>query len=144
MLLFIEMQLNYFAILLATIAQFIIGAIWYMPIFGKIWGKIHGFDKVPKAKQQKMMRSMTPYLIMQFVVTLVTTIVLALFITYLPLWNAYAIAAFFWIGFVVPTQVGAVVFGGTEGKWVVIKIAIMAGGSLLCLETAAIILHIFV
>ena len=136
------MSVNYLAILLATVAQFIIGAIWYMPIFGKLWGKIHGFDKISKEKQQEMMKGMTPYLVVQFVITLVTTVVLALFITYLPLWNAYAMAGFFWLGFVLPTQVAAVIFGGTEGKWMVTKIAIMAGGSLVCLETAAIILHL--
>lgn len=135
------MQLNYLAILLATIAQFIIGAIWYMMIFGKLWGKIHGFDKLPKATQQKMMKSMGPYYGLQAFITLVTSVVLALFITYLPMWNAYAMAALFWIGFVVPTQASAVVFGGTEPKWMVKKTAVMAGASFLCLEAAAFILQ---
>lgn len=138
------MHINYLAILLAAIAQFIIGAIWYMPLFGNLWGKIHGFDKVPKAKQQEMMKSMTPFLVVQFIFTLVTTVVLSLFITYIPSWNVPAMAGFLWLGFVVPTQVSAVIFGGTQGKWVVTKIAIMAGGSLLCLEAAAIILHLFI
>lgn len=135
------MHVNFVAILLATVVQFIIGAVWYMPLFGKLWGKIHGFDKQSKTTQQEMMKSMGPYLVVQFVMTLLTTFVLALFITYIPSWNAYAMAGFFWIGFVVPTQVVGVIFGGTEGKWMVTKIAIMAGGALLCLEAAATILH---
>lgn len=135
------MQVNYIAILLAAVAQFIIGAIWYMPLFGTLWGKIHGMENVSKEKQKEMMKSMGPFLALQFLMTLVTTVVLALFITYLPLWNAYAMAGFFWIGFVVPTQVSAVIFGGTAGKWIMTKIAIMAGASILCLEAAAIILH---
>ena len=138
------MQVNFLAILLATVVQFIIGAVWYMPLFGKLWGKIHGFDRQSKTTQQEMMKSMGPYLVVQFLVTLVTTVVLSLFITYIPSWNAYAMAGFFWLGFVRPTQVSAGVFGGTEGKWVVTKIAIMAGGALLCLEAAATILHMFV
>ena len=138
------MHLNYLAILLATIAQFIIGAIWYMPLFGNLWGKIHGFNKVPKEKQQEMRKGMMPLLVVQFIMTLVTTVVLALFLTYIPSWNPYAMAGFFWIGFVVPTQVGAVIFGGTDGKWVLTKIAIMAGGSILCLEAATIILRMFI
>ena len=134
------MHINYLAIIIAAVAQFIIGAIWYMPLFGKLWGKIHGMEKVSKEEQQKMMKSMGPFLVLQFLVTLVMTFVLAIFITYQPTWNAYAMAAFLWVGFVVPTQVSGVIFGGTNPKWIVAKILIQAGASLLCLEVAAAII----
>jgi len=138
------MHLNYLAIVLATVAQFIIGAIWYSALFGKLWGRIHGFDKLPKEVQQKMMKAMGPFYGIQAFITLVTSFVLAIFISYLPEWNAYIMAAFFWIGFVVPTQVSAVIFSGTENKWILKKIAVQAGASILCLEAAAAILHAFV
>lgn len=135
------MPMNYLAILIATVAQFIIGAIWYAPLFGTMWGKIHGFDTKTPEVQARMKKQMMPLLVAQFLVTIVTTFVLALFITYLPSdWNAYALAGFFWIGFVVPTQVSAVLFGGTEPRWMVAKILIMSGGSLVCLEVAAAII----
>ncbi len=136
-------HLNYAIILLATFAQFIIGAIWYTPLFGGLWRKIHGMDKMSKEDQKEAMKTMGPYLGIQFVITFVTTVILALFISYLPTWNAYVMAGLFWVGFVVPTQVSAVIFGGTEGKWVLTKIAISAGGSILCLEAAVGILHFF-
>lgn len=139
------MQMNYVAVLAASVVQFIIGAIWYTPLFGKLWGKIHGFDKVPKAEQKEMMKQMGPLLGVQFLVTIVTSFVLTIFITMLPRdWNVYGLAFFFWIGFVVPTQVGAVIFGGTAPKWIVTKIAIMAFGSLACLEAGAAVIHMFV
>lgn len=135
------MSINYLAILIASVAQFIIGAIWYMPIFGNIWGKIHGMDTKSPEEQKVMQSKMMPLLVVQFIVTVVTTVVLAIFITNLPQsWNVYALAGFFWLGFVVPTQVSAVLFGGTKPEWVVTKIVIMAGGSLLCLESAALII----
>jgi hypothetical protein len=137
------MHINFLSIFIATVAQFIIGFVWYGPVFGGLWGKIHGFDKLPKAVQLKMMKSMGPFYALQAFVTLVTTTVLAIFIAYQPTWNVYAMAGFFWIGFVVPTQVSAVIFGGTEGKWVATKIALQAGASLLCLESAAFIIHYF-
>ena len=88
------------------------------------------------------MKGMMPFYIVQFLVTIVTTVVLALFRGGLPPeWNVFGEAGFFWIGFVVPTQVSAVIFGGTEGKWIVTKIAIMAGGALGCLMIAAATLH---
>jgi hypothetical protein len=138
------MEFNYFAILIAVVAQFLLGFLWYGPIFGKLWGKMHGFDKLSKETQQKMMKAMGPFYALQLFVTVITTFVLDIFINFLPNdWNIYALAGFFWLGFVLPTQVSGVIFGGTEGKWIAKKIAVQAGGALVCLEAAAIILHFF-
>lgn len=132
------MEINYIAVGVATVAQFIVGAIWYTFIFQKAWGKIHGFDQLSKEVQQSMMKKMPPFYALQFGVTILTSFVLALFINAFPAdWNIYGEAAFFWLGFVVPTQVSAVIFGGTESKWIWTKIAIMAFGSLACLMAAA-------
>lgn len=135
------MSIPYLAILIASVAQFIIGAIWYMPIFGNLWGKIHGFETYSPEAQKEMQSKMWRLLVVQFIVTVVTTVVLSIFIMNLPQsWNVYALAGFFWIGFVVPTQVSAVLFGGTKPEWMVTKTLIAAGGSLACLEAAAIII----
>ena len=134
------MQLNYTAILVATIAQFIFGAIWYTPIFGKLWGKIHEFDKVPADKQKEMMKNMWKPLLVQLIFTFVTSFVFALLLNGFPSnWNAYGLAFFFWLGFIVPTQVAAVIFGGTKPEWVLTKIGIMAGAALGCMEIAAVV-----
>lgn len=137
------MAVNYFAILIASVLQFLVGFVWYTPLFGKLWGKMHGFDLVPKEQQDKMMKSMGPLLAVQFMSTVVTTVVLALFIGGLQSlsWNPYGIAFFMWLGFVVPTQIAAVIFGGTKPEWVVKKILVMAGASLICLMVAAAVLH---
>jgi len=137
------MHLNYLAIIIATALQFAAGAIWYGPLFSKLWGKMHGFDKLSKEVQQKMMKEMGPLYGLQALVTLVTTVVLAIFLAYVPDWNPYALAGFCWIGFVVPTQVSSVIFSNTEKKWMVKKVAVQAGASLVCLEIAAIVLHFF-
>lgn len=135
------MSINYFAVFLAAVAQFIIGAIWYMPVFGNLWGKIHGFKKMNKEEQKEAQKKMMPMLVVQFLVTLLTTVVLAKFIVLLPNYSVYALAGMIWIGFFVPVQVAAVLFGGTAPKWVITKTAIMSGGSLLCLLAAAAILN---
>ncbi len=138
------MGLNYFAILIAVVLQFAFGFIWYGPVFGNLWGKMHGFDKLSKAVQQKMMKQMGPYYAAQFLVTVLTTFILAIFIAYLPQsWNVYALAGFFWVGFTFPAQVSSVMFGGTEPKWMVTKIAIQAAAALACIEIAAAVLHFF-
>jgi hypothetical protein len=133
--------MNYTAIILATVVEFVVGAVWYMPLFGKIWGEMHGFNKLSKAEQKAMRAKMGPYYAVQIVVTFVTTVVLAKLITLLPNYSVYSLAEMGWIGFVVPAQVSAVIFGGTEQKWITQKIAIMAAGSLACLLVAAAILN---
>lgn len=133
-------DLNIFAVLVATIAQFAVGAIWYMPLFGKLWGEMHCFDKIDKKTQQVMQAKMGLYYGAQLLVTLITTIVLSKLMTALPSYSPYSLAIMIWIGFVVPTQVSAVIFGGTDPQWIAKKIAVLAGGSLACLIVAATIL----
>lgn len=130
------------AIAVAAVAQFIVGGIWYMPLFGKMWGQIHGFDKYSPEVQKEMMKGMTPLLVMQFVLALVTSAVFGILVAYLALpldWNLYCLAALMWLGFVAPSQVSLVIFGGTEPKWVVKKTLIAIGGSLLCFMAMALV-----
>jgi hypothetical protein len=136
-----DLDVDYLTVFVAAVAQFIIGAIWYMPIFGKVWGEIHGFSKLSKKEQQQAQKEMMPMLAVQFAVTIVTTVVLAKLILLLPDYSAYSLAGLAWLGFVVPVQASAVIFGGTAPKWVLKKIMIMAGGSLACLLAAAAILN---
>lgn len=137
------MELNYLAILLAVAAQFGVGFVWYGPLFGKLWGKIHGFDKLSKETQDKMMKEMGPYYGLQLLVTAITTVVLAIFITNLSGWNPYGMAFFFWLGFVVPAQVSSVIFSNTPKEWMFTKIGLQAGAALVCYEAAAAILYYF-
>jgi hypothetical protein len=138
------MELNYLAIGVATVLQFICGWVWYMPLFGKAWGAMHGYDRLSKEDQDKAQKEMGPQLGFQFLGTLVTTFVLALLVGGLPAeWNTFGLAGFVWLGFVVPTQASAVMFGGTPKEWMLKKTAIMASGSLACLMIAAAVLSFF-
>jgi hypothetical protein len=39
-----DMQTNYLAVLIATVAGFFLSFIWYSALFGKAWAKEVGFD----------------------------------------------------------------------------------------------------
>lgn len=134
------MEINYTAVLLATVANFIVGAIWYMPIFGNLWGKIHGFDKLSKKEQEAAQKGMAPLLAVQVVITFVTALALAKLHVLLPNYSLYEMALLVWVGFVVPTQIAAIIFGGTDKKWFVQKTLIMSVGALICLQVAAAII----
>lgn len=130
-------QISWSTVLLATVVQFVVGAIWYMGIFAKQWGEMFGFDKLSKAEQKAMQSKMGPFYALQIAVTLLTSYVLAHFVVALPAITTYKLAFWLWLGFVVPTQVSAVIFGGVDPKWIPRRIGIMAFGSLACLLAAA-------
>ena len=41
-----ELKINILAILVAVVVNFILGFIWYTPLFGKTWGKEMGYDPI--------------------------------------------------------------------------------------------------
>ncbi|CAN5188450.1 hypothetical protein BH11PAT4_BH11PAT4_5360 [soil metagenome] len=137
------MEVNTWAVVAATVAQFVVGMIWYTGVFGKVWGEMHGFDKLSKEVQKEMMSKMAPFYGAQLIATVITAFVLAKMIVMLPDYSPYALATLIWIGFVVPTQFSAVAFGGTEAKWIVKKMLIMTLGTLACLLVGAAVIQAF-
>ena len=51
-------HINYLAILIAVVANFIFGFIWYTPLFGKIWGREMHADMSQKPKSSEMIKGM--------------------------------------------------------------------------------------
>jgi hypothetical protein len=136
------MEINYVAVGVATVLQFLLGWIWYMPIFGKAWGEIHGFDEKSPEEQARMQKEMMPLMVTQLIITIITSFVFAVLQAGFPAnWNIFGLAGFFWIGFVVPTQIAAVIFGGTPKHFMVKKSAIMAGASFFCFQILAAVFH---
>ena len=131
------------AVLAATVGMFAFGAIWYTPLFGKLWGKMNGFYKLTKAEQKAAMSKMGPTFALQFLVTILTAYVLAWLIDVLPGYSAYTLAGLLWIGLIVPTQISNVLFGRIEDKWKIKMVGVQAFGSLGCLLVGAVILSLF-
>ena len=136
-----NLDINFFAVALAAVAQFVLGAFWYgQLLFGKQWMTMHDCDDLSQAEMKKMQKEMGPFYGLQFFITLVTTFVLALFIHALPMVSSFVIAGFIWLGFVVPTQTSAIIFGKDEKKYFLQKLAIMASNALVSIMLAAFIL----
>jgi hypothetical protein len=49
-------DINYLAVIVAALGTFFLGALWYMPLFGKLWIRLHGFSD----EKMKAMQSRTP------------------------------------------------------------------------------------
>lgn len=120
------MPVNYTLVFVATIAQFILGALWYSPLlFGTWWMQISECDNLPKEELQKMQKSMMPFYGLQFVLTLFTTISFANLVPYINAFGMYHIAFWIWLGFIMPVLIGTVIWGNTKKKFWVKQIFVM-------------------
>lgn len=138
------MQINYMLILIATSIQFILGALWYSPlIFGTWWMQIMEVTNHPKEELQRAQREMAPFYGLQFLLTVVSTFVLAMFLASLPVEsNIYGIAGFIWIGFIVPTQIGGVIWANTKKKFWLKQIFVMVSYQLVSILLGTFILSL--
>lgn len=126
------MQLPFIAILAVSLLQFALGAVWYSPLlFGNMWMKIHGADKLTKDALKKLQKKMGPFYGLQFFMTLITNSFLAFLIVNLPQFSLCTIIGLVWFAFIVPTQISTIIWGGDAMKWWAEKIAISAGFQLL-------------
>ena len=137
------MAVNYTLVFLATLAQFIVGALWYSPLlFGKWWMQIMEKENVPIDEMKKMQKEMGPFYMVQFFLTLFTTFSLANLYSRVidPTYGLYHIAFWLWIGFIVPVQISAVVWGNTKKKHWAKQIFVMVSMQLVGIMLASWIL----
>ena len=111
-------HLNWLAIIVAIIASFLLGGLWYGPLFGKAWRKEMGVPEGVKPSGAEMARPM----ILNIIGTFLTAFVLAheVQVWRASSWNAgtdasAAVYGFFggffsWLGFQVPVLLNAVAF----------------------------------
>ncbi len=135
------MEVNYKLVLVATVAQFILGALWYSPLmFGKWWMDIMECTGMKEEEMKKMQKEMGPFYGLQLLLTLFTTISFANLVPYISAFSIYHIAFWIWIGFILPIQIGAVVWANTEKKFWVKQIFVMAAFQLVSMMLIAFIL----
>src|SRR4051812_21912076 len=99
------MIINIWAVLVAAIVSMIIGVIWHGPIFGKVFIREMGLDKLSPEEQQKMKSTMLRSYVLQFIGSFVMFFVLAWYINtsvHPGIFGGVANAFGLWLGFVVP------------------------------------------
>jgi len=111
-----ELNINMAAILVAVVVNFILGFIWYTPLFGKVWGKEMGFDPNEKPEKSVMFRGMAFMIIGNFLCAWVLAHNIAAW-QFVPgidemgdVTSALNTAVFTWLGFYFPGELGATVW----------------------------------
>ena len=129
--------INYWAVLAAAVAMFIVGAIWYMPLFGRVWMRY--MDTIPNNARTPRF-SMPASMVVTFLVNVVYAYVLAIVMGLANPSSALAAAAFGFMvaaGFVVTMQINAVLFE----KRPMYAFGIVAGANLLTSIVGALVLY---
>ncbi len=116
-----EVQVNYFEVLLAAGVSMALGFLWYSSaVLGKQWMKEKGFSHESLKKEQK---EMGKWYMFSFVLALISAYVLSHvmslsdnFFHYPMLQTGLTTAFWMWLGFAMPVQLTATIFGNKNWK----------------------------
>ena len=112
-----DIQVNILALIIAVVANFILGYIWYTPLFGRAWATEQGFDPDEKRPGSELAKGMIFMVIGNFLLAWVLAHNIAAWNP--ETWgqgpsemsaaaNAGMAALFTWLGFFLPVDLGAV------------------------------------
>lgn len=109
-----SIQINFVAIAVAVVANFILGFLWYTPLFGKRWGKEMGYDMNNKPKTSDFVKGMVFMVIGNFLLAFVLSHNMAAWSfvpetkSMTPMANVMSASIFTWLGFYFPGDLGSV------------------------------------
>src|SRR6186713_1174687 len=117
-----EMNISIVAILVAVIANFILGFLWYTPLFGKAWAKEMGFDMTVKPPAGALAKGMIFMVIGNFFLAYVFAHNIAAW-SFVPVMDKMSVplqivnsTVFTWLGFYFPIDLGAVAWENKSWK----------------------------
>ncbi|MES2203484.1 MAG: DUF1761 domain-containing protein [Patescibacteria group bacterium] len=131
-------MINYVAVVVAAVVAFVIGWVWYGPIFGKRWMHLHGKSYESMSEMKMPMGNMA----IEFIATLVTAYVLARFVVLLgvvDVMGAIHLTVWVWLGFIAAIMVGGVLW--ENEKWELFWIKV--GGRFLTILAMTVILGVW-
>lgn len=117
-------SVNYLAVLVAAIAAFVLGGLWYGPVFGKQWMALMGMTK------EKMEAEKSKGVAKSYILMFIGSLVMAYILSYVVMAMAPYLAAMgtigalagleigicMWLGFVAPVTMGSVLWEGRPWK----------------------------
>jgi len=109
-----DIQVNILAVIVAVVVNFILGFIWYAPLFGRIWATEMGFDPNEKPEVRTMAKGMIIMVIGNFLLAWVLAHNIVAW-EHVPgvkemsaISNGFQAALFTWLGFFLPVDLGSV------------------------------------
>jgi hypothetical protein len=130
-------NLNYLAIIVSSVIYFILGAVWFGPLFGKLWLKLTGLSLTEEDKKSAPFMFAKTF-ILDFIITFSVAILVNL-IQPITILSALKISLLIGVGFVVAPFFGNFMYAKRSIKLFFIE----AGYHVFCITISAIILTIW-
>src|SRR3989344_1544875 len=115
-----EVPVNYVAVVVAEVSAMVIGFLWYGPLFGKEWRRLMGISLDDmKSMSLSPMQAMGLGTVVALVMAYVFAHVFVFSSTYMQVSGYMAglsTAFWLWLGFVMTTQIGIVLWEGKPWK----------------------------
>ncbi len=113
--------INYMAVIVAAVANMVIGFLWYGPLFGKTWMKLSGINpgKIDSAKASGMGKNYALAFGGSLVMSYVLAHALVFAAAYFEMGGVPAglMSGFWnWLGFIAPVTLGTVLWEGKSWK----------------------------
>jgi Protein of unknown function (DUF1761) len=140
-----DIQISFLAVIIAVVANFFFGYLWYTPLFGRAWAKELGIDFDKKPLASEMAKSLSMNILGNFFLVFVLAQNIAAWTPktwglttpgLTPISQSFAAAFFIWLGFIVPVLLNGVAWEKKSWK----LFAINGGYYFLSLLIAALII----
>jgi len=136
-------EVNYLAIVVASVLAMVVGAIWYGPLFKKRWLEVVGVSPDDMETRKKMEKGIWKLLIVQFILTLFQVLVLAHLIADTTIVNGLERSLWIWAAFVMPTIAGTAMWNNDSAKISWARFLIQAGYQLVLFTIFGLILWLW-
>lgn len=121
------MDINYWAVLVCGVVAMAVGAVWYGPLFGKMWLRVTGATAQDLAAREAMMKRTKYLYAVQFVLVLFQAWVLAYYIAGWSEVSGVTNALWLWAAFVMPTVAAASMWNNDSAKVSWTRFGLQAG-----------------
>jgi hypothetical protein len=129
-----EIEINYWAVLVCGIIAMALGAVWYGPIFGKKWIEIIGATNMDMERRKEMMKGVWKLYLINFILVLVQVHVLSWFIGTLEgVSSGIHTSLAIWAAFIMPTIAAGSMWNNDSAKVSWTRFLIQAGYQLVLL-----------
>lgn len=116
----LEVQVNFWAVLAASVAAMILGSLWYSPLlFAKAWMRAIGKDPNDTVEMDHMKKGAGHAYVGMFITALITAYILAHFAQYAgatTVMGGLQLGFWAWLGFIATVQLGTVLFENRSKK----------------------------
>lgn len=135
-----ELVINYYAVFLAAVVSFVLGMLWYGPVFGKQWMNMMGYTpESMKAMKLSPAAAMGVMALLSLIMMYVLAHAVVFGIAYTGITGAVGGmtgAFYYWLGFVVPLTAGPFLWENKSPKlWAFnaayYLVALLAAGAIL-------------